>query len=124
MYIHTVIPSFELMNKIFMWGGYKPTTRSPPWKAWDHFSSDAYPLILPAWVALPGACTPASITLRVTGVHKPPHHIKVLVHGAEQVNNFNFLGCHTSYLGEEYINHKTERFNYMFGPTKETIKIK
>jgi hypothetical protein len=67
---------------------------------------------LPAWVALPGAYIPTSITLRVTRIHKPPHHIKVLVNEDEEVNKFNFLGYYTSHLEKEYINHKIERFNY------------
>jgi hypothetical protein len=93
------------MNKILIGGGYHPTIQPQNRKARDHSSSDAYPLTLPAWVALPGAYIPTSITLKETGIHKPPHHIKMLVNEQEQVNKFNFLGCYTSHLEKLYVWH-------------------
>jgi hypothetical protein len=42
--------------------------------------SHPYHLTLPALMALPGVYTATGIALRVIGVCKPPHHIKVLVH--------------------------------------------
>ena len=38
--------------------------------------SGLYPLIFPAWVALPGAYTLAGRALKVIDTHKPPHHGK------------------------------------------------
>ena len=75
---------------------------SSPWKYLDLDcpSSDLYPSTNPAWLNLPGACTPAGIALQVTEVHKLlyPDKVTILERSAElkRSNNPNFavsLNC-------------------------------
>jgi hypothetical protein len=62
------VASLQLMSsKTSTWGGYQLTAPPPTWRTSNYSLSDPYPLILPAWVVLPGAYAPASIALRVTG---------------------------------------------------------
>jgi hypothetical protein len=42
----------------------------------------------------------------------------------EQVSKFNYLGCQLPYQGEVDVNHKLEKFNYMCGTIKRTLKNK
>jgi hypothetical protein len=42
----------------------------------------------------------------------------------EQVSQFNYLGCKLSYQGEVDVSHKLQKFNYMCGTTKRTLKNK
>jgi hypothetical protein len=42
----------------------------------------------------------------------------------EQVSKFNYLGCQLSYQGEFDFNHKLEKFRYMCGTIKRTLKNK
>ena len=53
-----------------------PVPNPQPGGSVDHFSSDLYPSTWPAWVTLP---VPTGIALRVTEVHKPPDHNKVMI---------------------------------------------
>lgn len=42
----------------------------------------------------------------------------------EQVNEYNFLGCRLSYLGEIDVKHKLARFNHTDGTLFRTFKNK
>ena len=53
-----------------------PVPNPEPGGSVDHFSSDLYHSTCPAWVTLPAL---TGIALRVTEVHKPPDHDKVMI---------------------------------------------
>jgi hypothetical protein len=42
----------------------------------------------------------------------------------EYISKVNYLGCQLSYQGEVDVNHKLEKFNYICGTIKRTLKNK
>ena len=40
------------------------------------------------------------------------------------MSNFNFLGCNVSYRGETDVDHKVNKFNYITGTLRRTLKNK
>jgi hypothetical protein len=74
----------------FPWWLCQTHAQPPTLRVRDYTSPVPHPLTYLAWVALPGAYAPASITLLVNGVRKPRLHDKAVVldgeHGAYTSN--------------------------------------
>jgi hypothetical protein len=64
--------------RVFRGGNVDPTPKPQPGGT-GATQSDPYRLNCQPWVTLPGAYTPASTALRVTGARKPPLHDKAVV---------------------------------------------
>jgi hypothetical protein len=69
-------PPWFLKRKCFRSEVVKLYAQPPTRRTWDYPSPGPYPFTCLAWMTLSGAYAPASIALRVTGAHKPPHHDK------------------------------------------------